>query len=83
MGKPVALLKTSAEGVPRAGVVNVGLLKVPLVTVGLLMVGLLIVGLVANTGNPVPVAVVLPVPPLDTGTGAFSTVGATCPDESK
>jgi len=61
--KPVALVKTTAEGVPNAGVVNVGL--------------------VAKTMLPLPVEVDAPLPPFETGTGAFNTVGATCPDESK
>jgi hypothetical protein len=77
-GNPVTLVITPDAGVPSAAVVKVGLLNVPPLTVGLL-----IVGLVAKTTLPVPVAVVLPVPPLETGTGAFNTVGATCPELSK
>jgi hypothetical protein len=51
-GSPVQLVKTPDAGVPNAGVVNVGLEMV---------------GLVARTTDPVPVAVVTPVPPDVTG----------------
>lgn len=48
-GKPVALVRTPDDGVPKAGDTSEGVV---------------IVGLTANTTEPVPVAVVLPVPPL-------------------
>lgn len=47
LGSPVALVSTSADGVPNAGVTSVGE--------------------VASTTEPVPVAVVEPVPPFKTG----------------
>jgi len=51
-GKLVALVSTPDDGVPNAGDTNVGVV---------------IVGLVDNTSTPVPVAVVPPVPPFNTG----------------
>ena len=48
-GKPVALVRTPDDGVPKAGDTSEGVV---------------IVGLTASTTEPVPVAVVLPVPPL-------------------
>jgi hypothetical protein len=71
------LVITPDAGVPKAGVVNVGLEMVPPVIVGEVNVGL-----VAKTMLPLPVEVDAPLPPLDTGTGAFKTVGAICPDAS-
>ena len=52
-GKPVQFVSVPLEGVPSTGVVNVGLVKV---------------GPLESTTEPEPVDVVVPVPPLATGT---------------
>ena len=69
-GKPVAFVKVTAEGVPKAGVTKVGLVAktrdpVP-VSLVIAAAKLALVGVPKNVATPVP-RLVIPVPPLATG----------------